>query len=113
MVVSEQTPSGPMRYVVLRHDGIPEPHFDLMFESSPGSALVTVRCNAWPVQDQSRMERIGDHRRDYLNYEGQVSGGRGFVRRVVSGTCVLEAGPGVVLRLDNGLTLRIPRSAGE
>ena len=115
VVVSQPAPPAALRYVVLLHDGIAKPHFDLMFESSPGSALVTLRCDEWPVRDPGRMERIGDHRREYLDYEGQVSGGRGFVRRVASGTCELDAGPGVslVLRLDNGLTLRIPRSAGE
>lgn len=30
-------------------------------------------------------ERIGDHRRVYLTYEGEVSGGRGAVRRLVDG----------------------------
>lgn len=33
-----------------------------------------------------RAERMGDHRRVYLEYEGEISGGRGHVRRVASGT---------------------------
>ena len=32
-------------------------------------------------------ERIADHRREYLEYEGPVSGGRGEVCRVAEGEC--------------------------
>ena len=36
-------------------------------------------------------ERIGDHRRAYLTFEGSVPGGRGVVSRVSAGTCeILE-----------------------
>lgn len=36
-------------------------------------------------------ERIADHREAYLTYEGQVSEGRGTVRRVAAGECeILE-----------------------
>lgn len=35
-------------------------------------------------------ERIGDHRADYLTYEGPISGGRGDVQRVWAGTCVVH-----------------------
>lgn len=31
-------------------------------------------------------ERLPDHRIDYLEYEGEVSGGRGRVNRIVAGT---------------------------
>ncbi len=34
-------------------------------------------------------ERIGDHRMDYLDYEGPVSGDRGYVTRVDGGGLVL------------------------
>lgn len=34
-----------------------------------------------------RAERLADHRREYLTYEGPVSGGRGRVRRVAEGVC--------------------------
>ena len=75
----------PLRYVVLRHEGVPEPHFDVMWESSPGSALTTVRAREWPVAGDAPLERLPDHRRHYLDYEGPVSGNRGHVRRVASG----------------------------
>jgi hypothetical protein len=31
------------RYVILRHEGIDQPHFDLMFEAAPGALLATWR----------------------------------------------------------------------
>ncbi len=74
-----------LRYVVLRHEGIPEPHFDLMLESEPGGSLVTFRSPVWPLKDGSRLTALGEHRREYLSYEGTVSGGRGNVRQVASG----------------------------
>lgn len=42
-----------------------------------------------------RAERLGDHRRHYLSYEGPVSGGRGTVVRVNSGRVLaMRDGPG-------------------
>ena len=35
-------------------------------------------------------EAIGDHRREYLEYDGPVSGDRGMVQRVLGGTCDLN-----------------------
>jgi hypothetical protein len=102
----------PLRYVVLRHEGVPQPHFDVMWESRLGSALMTIRCDEWPKRDTTRLQRLADHRREYLDYEGPVSGGRGHVCRVASGFCTFEVdreGSSIV-RLDTGLTLRIPRA---
>ena len=103
-----------LRYVVLRHDGIPDPHYDVMWETAPGSALTTVRCDEWPVLDTTGVQPIHDHRREYLEYEGPISGGRGRVRRVASGTCELELGAQdtAFVRFDNGMTLSIPRPRG-
>src|SRR5215212_5227917 len=74
-----------LRYVILRHEGVPEPHFDLMFETSPGSALSTWRSRAWPPGTEP-VESLPDHRSEYLAYEGPVSNGRGHVKRVQVGT---------------------------
>ena len=78
------------RYVVLHHDH-PFPHFDLMLER--GLTLAAWRILDVPEPGRSvAAEKLGDHRRDYLDYEGpvpggrgSVSGGRGSVRRVASG----------------------------
>ena len=92
----------PRRYVVLRHEGIPEPHFDLMFELEPGRPLATWRSTEWPLKTYPRLERLNDHRREYLGYEGPVSNDRGFVRCVERGTFEMEPGfslPILALRL--------------
>jgi hypothetical protein len=76
----------PLRFVVLWHDGIPQPHFDLMFESEPHGRLITYRSPAWPLVEPTDLIPLGEHRREYLTYEGPVSGNRGQVRRVAEGT---------------------------
>jgi hypothetical protein len=80
-------PTTPLaRYVVLRHEGILEPHFDLMIEPNSQAQLWTWRCAAWPLTVGAVLERLPDHRREFLDYEGPLSGGRGTVRRVEAGT---------------------------
>lgn len=74
-----------LRYVVLLHEGIADPHFDLMFESAPGSALRTWRSPVWPITEPTQLVELGDHRRAYLEYEGPLSSDRGQVRCVRRG----------------------------
>jgi hypothetical protein len=81
----------PLRYVILHHTSVPAPHYDLMFELFPGGALATWRTPDWPIQSPTLVERLADHRRDYLDYEGPVSNNRGQVARVLAGTLQLEA----------------------
>lgn len=75
--------------VLLRHD-LPDgsSHYDwLIGRGGPGMLLSfrvarridSARCRAF------RAQRIADHRRLYLAYEGEVSGGRGRVRLVAAG----------------------------
>ncbi|MEZ6061623.1 MAG: DNA polymerase ligase N-terminal domain-containing protein [Planctomycetaceae bacterium] len=72
------------RFVILQHDH-PFPHWDLLLES--GEVL-----ESWRLLEQPRAnsavaaERIPDHRRLYLEYEGPVSGNRGFVTQWAAGT---------------------------
>lgn len=63
-----------------------EPHFDLLFETSAGSALAAWRSPVWPLLGTIAVQRLKDHRRAYLEYEGEISGGRGHVTRVAGGT---------------------------
>ena len=79
-----------LRYVVLRHEGVPEPHFDLMIEHGAAHGLMTWRSPVWPIHQTVQLQALGEHRRDYLDYEGPVSGGRGYVRRVAAGTYLLS-----------------------
>lgn len=81
--------SAPLRYVVLHHEGVAEPHFDLMIESSPGGSLLTWRSPVWPIESKVQLTRLGEHRRDYLEYEGPISENRGRVRRISAGECSL------------------------
>ena len=107
--------SSALRYVVLRHEGVPKPHFDVMWESRPGSPLVTIRTDDWPMRDPTCFERLPDHRREYLDYEGPVSGGRGHVRRIASGTCTFEVNldDSIIVRFDSGLTFQMPRAGSD
>lgn len=72
------------RFVILRHELPPESarasHWDVMLEQ--GGALCTWACDALPGPDVTvQATRLADHRADYLEYEGPVSGNRGTVTR--------------------------------
>ena len=83
----------PLRYVVLRHEGVPEPHFDLMLEMVTGQPLATWRCPEWPLTRRVRIARLADHRPEYLVYEGPLSGDRGRVTRVQAGAYRMTRDP--------------------
>jgi hypothetical protein len=71
------------RYVVLEHDH-PELHWDLMLQV--GAALKTWRLPQPPAPGRSMPAlSLPDHRLDYLEYEGPVSGKRGAVIRCAGG----------------------------
>ena len=86
----------PLRYAILRHEGIPEPHYDLMFETLPGLALSTWRSAAWPIEAPTPVRRLKDHRPAFLEFEGELTGHRGHVARVAGGACAVEIGEGAV-----------------
>ncbi|MBW3596467.1 MAG: hypothetical protein KY475_04235 [Planctomycetes bacterium] len=72
------------RYVVLHHQTPPEfgrpTHWDLMLES--GGVLRTWALAEAPQPGKVvEAMRLPDHRLDYLEYEGPVSGNRGVVSR--------------------------------
>jgi len=72
------------RFVLLEHDweGV---HWDFMLER--GEVLRTWAIDAPIVSGRDLPARaLADHRRIYLDYEGEISGGRGRVRRLDSGT---------------------------
>lgn len=77
----------PNRFVILHHQLRGGEHWDLMLEY--GEILATWQLLTEPVGGSVLpipAKRIGDHRKAYLAYEGPVSGDRGQVRRVDSGT---------------------------
>ena len=91
----------PHRFVLLRHEcpeGFSKPsHWDFMLEAE-GVLLTWELCQlpaAWStalgLETQEYPStvpaaRLADHRLDYLQYEGPLSGDRGSVRRVACGT---------------------------
>jgi hypothetical protein len=87
---SEQPKS--LRYAVLWHSQTDEPHFDLLIETYPGSDLATWRSPVWPIERRVELRRLRDHRRIFLDYEGQLTGDRGQVRRVAGGECRVSIG---------------------
>ena len=84
-----------MQFALLEHDQTPagaalaerDVHWDLLLEIADQERLPTWRLAANPVDADQPIaaERIQDHRRVYLDYEGEVSGGRGVVRRLDRG----------------------------
>jgi len=81
------------RFVLLEHTGHPDDptgrHFDLLLEQSDA-------CETWRLSDIPQLEgpavvstQLPDHRLVWLDrLEREVSGGRGFARRVDSGSYI-------------------------
>jgi hypothetical protein len=86
-------PGEQLRFVVLHHEGIDDPHFDLMLETAPGSPLATWRSPIWPITAPTALEQLANHRREYLEYEGEISGNRGRVSRIAAGTYKISHQP--------------------
>src|SRR5947209_13158201 len=107
-----------LQYAILHHEGIAEPHFDLLFETLPGSELAAWRSPTWPIEAAVPVTRLQDHRRVYLEFEGDLSRGRGMVSRVARGECRVEIGEGGVWKITiltggSPLPLRLRRIEGE
>ena len=67
------------RYVILEHDW-PEPHFDLFMDA--GEALQAWKLPAdFSLHLPSIIEPNANHRRHYLDFEGEIAGGRGVALR--------------------------------
>jgi hypothetical protein len=77
------------RFVVLRHDGPRGLHWDFMLEAD--GVLRT-----WALAEEPNgplncaAEQLADHRLAYLDFEGEVSGGRGAVSRCNAGEYILR-----------------------
>ncbi len=95
----------PTRFVILHHRQRDGEHWDFMIEQA--DALATWRLEREPLACDGETipaERIADHRKAYLEYEGPVSRDRGEVSRIESGGCEILSNAGGVwrLRLDGG-----------
>ena len=82
-----------------------------MFETSPGSKLATWRSSEWPVSERATLEPLADHRREYLTFEGALSGDRGAVRRVAEGShkVLKDTAAALMVQLEHGQVLHLPR----
>jgi len=96
------------RYVVLLHQTpagyVRGTHFDLMLEH--GAALWTWALDKLPDGGETvAAERLPDHRLFYLDYEGEIGGQRGDVRRVDGGEfdVIEDAAARLVVRLKGRL----------
>ena len=107
--------SDPLKYVVLRHEGVDDPHFDLMFETTPGSDLATWRANEWPITASTEFTPLRPHRRAYLQYEGAISGDRGSVHRLHSANHVVEEDTTehLLITLETGQRLILPKGEAK
>lgn len=73
------------RFTISLHTGAREgDHYDLLLEQ--GRALKTWRFRSPSFQSAQSAEQIKDHRPNYLDYEGEISGGRGHVKIWDTGT---------------------------
>jgi hypothetical protein len=87
----------PRRYVILRHEvppGSARPsHWDWLFDVGPEKPLLTWALEELPRDGATlRGFPLPPHRRQYLDYEGELSGGRGVVRKWDVGTYRLTTG---------------------
>ena len=79
----------PARFVILRHDSPGGLHWDLMLEAD--GVLRTWALDAEPIgRLMSSADQLPDHRLAYLDYEGEISEGRGAVARFDSGEYRLQ-----------------------
>lgn len=69
-----------MKFVILRHEGPRGLHWDFMLQS--GGTLRTWALAEEPLAGRTiAAEPLADHRIEYLELEGPISGGRGVVAR--------------------------------
>ena len=91
------------RFVLLRHT-LPDnsslaTHWDFMLEHD--GALRTWALDAEPVDGlEISALQLADHRLAYLEYEGEVSGGRGWVTRLDRGSYSLTGEDSASLRVE-------------
>lgn len=100
------------RWVLLLHetpaDSTRATHFDLMLETATG--LATWACDVDLFQaGAAKAQPLADHRKAYLEYEGEISNNRGSVRRIVAGEFTTESIRGEVwtVRINGDQTGRL------
>ena len=100
----------PTRFVILHHRLENSEHWDLMLEH--GEVLLTWQLPIEPTGLACfpiSATRIADHRKTYLTYEGPISGNRGTVRSIESGTVTITE----LSEQECRFTLDGPRLSGD
>lgn len=91
------------RFAILEHTQPAGVHWDLVLEWPGAERLPTWQTDVRPDAPDAFQDarRIFDHRRIYLDYEGEISGGRGSVRQWDAGVyaVVEEAADFLVVEL--------------
>ncbi|MEW6198949.1 MAG: DNA polymerase ligase N-terminal domain-containing protein [Planctomycetota bacterium] len=79
-------------FALLEHTTGTDRHWDLLIEAPGAERLATWRLAANPLETVGAVpaERLQDHRRVYLEFEGELTGGRGIVRRLDRGGAVVR-----------------------
>jgi len=100
------------RFILLEHTGAPDDpvgrHYDLLLEA--GEACLTWRLTAIPSVGGPAVAavEITPHRLAWLDHEaGEVSGGRGFARRIDAGTYEPALEPGADGSLRERIDVRL------
>lgn len=118
-----------LRTAILEHTTATGVHHDWLIEDprlqnpkAPDTRLWTARVKPppqdWPLLHRFSLTVIPPHRRIYLNYQGDVPGSRGHVRRLASGGCKASkwSVQCIVLTLDTQvatLNLRLTQQAHD
>lgn len=70
----------------------PDVHWDLLLDAPEWERLPTWRLARNPLVSAGDIpaDRIKDHRRLYLDFEGELSDGRGLVTRIERGAATIE-----------------------
>jgi hypothetical protein len=91
------------RFVILEHSVNGEAHFDLMLEVAGAEKLRTIQMRDWPLDVGGRCPaaELDSHRRIYLEFEGDIGGGRGVVKRIEEGSYT-TTDEGVLLQSARG-----------
>lgn len=107
-------------FVILEHDW-PMLHWDMLIDLDACQARVaTWSINQLPTDFaySGWAIKLTDHRRIYLNYEGPISGNRGKVERIYSGSFQLmneeQSEPSREIKLNiNATSFKLPMIRGE
>jgi hypothetical protein len=94
------------RFTISKHVQADSSHYDLMLEE--GRILKTWQIASVDFSSPQIVRQSPDHRRVYLDYQGQISGGRGWVEIFDTGTYQVEGlKDDLIIFILNGKKLQV------